>query len=99
MSKQSKPNGKAIKPQKQRAYRKTELFDEGATSFEQMAKITERKGDDLVCDVFKTFLWILHQQTFGAKIVSQKGRKYREPLSNLVKDKEAAKKYFDELGW
>lgn len=81
-----------------RKYLKAEFFDEGAETVERISAITKRKPDEVVCDAFTTYLWVLHQQTFGAKILSKRGD-FEDPLNHLVQDPGEAKKYFEELGW
>ena len=57
-----------------------------------------RRPDEVVSDALRTYLWILHQQTFGCTIASTENG-YRQPLANLVEDRKAAQAYFDGLGW
>lgn len=82
-----------------RKYFKAEFFDEGAEAIERIAAITRREPGEVVCDAFMTYLWVLHQQTFGAKVASR-AENYEDPLpEDLVKEPEEARKYFEDLGW
>lgn len=80
---------------------KVEFFDEGVDALNQIGLITGRRADQVVSDALRTYLWILHQQTFGNNIASTNGgpNYRRQPVAPLVEDKKIAKAYFARLGW
>lgn len=71
---------------------------DAANAIRRLMAITKRNRDEVFCDAFTTYLWAIHQQTFDAKVASKKGD-WEDQLTNLVKDKAKAIKYFEELGW
>ncbi len=80
-------------------YQKVEFVGVGAEAFDEMCLITARRPDELASDVFRTYLWILQQQTMGKTIVSKDCVVEGEtPIGSLVKDRKRAQAYFEKLG-
>lgn len=80
---------------------KVEFFNEAVDAVDQMGLITGRRPEEVVSDALRTYLWILHQQTFGNHILSTNGgpEGWRQPLVDLVQDKKSAEAYFARLAW
>lgn len=82
------------------SYLKVEFFDNGADAVAAIGAFTARRPDEVVSDALRTYLWVLHQQTFSRKVVSINGKPEDEyKVADLVQDKKAAQKYFDKMGW
>ena len=75
-----------------------DLFDQAAEAIDRVGQITGRSRDEVMSDALRTYLWILHEQLQGRKIMSLDGDRPRA-LENFVENKAAADKYFSELGW
>lgn len=72
-----------------------ELLDEAAEGVKQIGKITGRTAEEVVCDALSTYEWILQEQAFGKKVISQNGDPEGESeLEKFIVDEEAAKAYF-----
>lgn len=84
----------------EKPYMKIELFGEAVEAIKEITTITARRPDELISDALRTYLWILHQQTFGRKVVSKNGGLEGEKeIVRLVENEEAARGYFKKLGW
>jgi hypothetical protein len=75
-----------------------DLLDQAAEAVDWVAQITGRARDEVMSDALRTYLWILHEQSQGRKIMSLNGGRPRA-LENFVEKKDVADKYFRELGW
>lgn len=73
---------------------------EAAGLIPRIAQFTGRKPDEVLPDAIETYLWVLHEQAFSKKVVSTNGRPEDQmELVDLVRDKQAAQRYFNEIGW
>lgn len=81
-------------------YMKAEFFEEAAVAIEQIGAFTARRPDEVVSDALRTYLWLLHEQAVGRKVVSKNSESQDEcPVVTLIQDKEVAQTYFAKLGW
>ena len=74
---------------------KFELAGAAADTIDRIAEITERKPDEVVSDALRTYLWILHEQSAGKKLMRVNGAETAE-VEKLIKNDKAAHKYFIE---
>ncbi|GEM_PF-5054932 len=73
-----------------------ELTGEAADAIREFTKITKRKTVEVASDAFRTYMWILFEQTEGATITAHhKNPKENRDLMTLVKDKKLSKKYLE----
>lgn len=75
-----------------------EFINEAAEAIRRIGGITKRSLNEVFSDALRTYLWAIHQQTFGATVLSRKGR-WENKLAHLIKNQSEALKYFEELGW
>ena len=80
------------------SYMKVELFDDGADVVAAIGAFTARRPDEVVSDSLRTYLWVLHQQTFGKRVLSVNSKpEDTYKVADLVQDKKVAQAYFEKL--
>ena len=75
------------------------FLNEAADCTRAIQKITKRTLAEVCSDAFRSYLWILFEQTLGNKIESHRSKGKIQQLARLVKNKKTAEAYFKSLNW
>lgn len=77
------------------------FYDDSVEAIEAIAKITKTERlQKIMDDALRTYLWVLHRQTFNMKVVATSDNPANEEeMINLIKNMDEAKIYFDNLRW